>query len=268
MIASHRINSPGVGGHLSQTPGDLSKSLGPSGGGVCHHRHVHSHVPGVAAPFNHQLRRPQGRAGQWCTHKETGSSANRQVTDKRKEADNKGISTLVASNKAGRRECESSRREEIAPKTPRGLLYTYNGEEGREERLIFFHLSANLWCKFTHSLRRADATHERAHYATSCSSCLLLTVANISWLPEVLGEGDPRVDGSLTGGHGHVGRVGHEGGSLHDADLLTVHVDRQLGELVQHLSVPRTRNIKKKKHNHKNEHERVREERWHGTTVR
>ena len=38
--------SPGVGRHLPQTPGDLSEGLGPSGGGVCHHRHVHPHVPG------------------------------------------------------------------------------------------------------------------------------------------------------------------------------------------------------------------------------
>lgn len=58
-----------------------------------------------------------------------------------------------------------------------------------------------------------------------------------SIIPEVLGESDTRVDGSLTGGHGHVGRVGDEGGALHDAHLLASDVDRQLGELVQHLPV-------------------------------
>lgn len=40
-------HSPGVGRHLSQTPRNLSKSLGPSGGGVGHHGHVHPHVPVV-----------------------------------------------------------------------------------------------------------------------------------------------------------------------------------------------------------------------------
>ena len=67
-----------------------------------------------------------------------------------------------------------------------------------------------------------------------------LTQATRTWLtltdiPEVLGESDTRVDGSLTGGHGHVRRVCDEGGALHDAHLLAGDVDGQLGELVQHL---------------------------------
>ena len=54
-------------------------------------------------------------------------------------------------------------------------------------------------------------------------------------VPEVLRERDAGVDGGLPGGHGHVGRVGHERRPLHDRRLLPVNLDRQLGEVAQHL---------------------------------
>lgn len=40
---------------------------------------------------------------------------------------------------------------------------------------------------------------------------------------EVLGEGDAGVDGGLSGSHGHVGRVGHQARTVHDAHLITRH---------------------------------------------
>mmetsp|Transcript_3936 Transcript_3936/g.5851 ORF Transcript_3936/g.5851 Transcript_3936/m.5851 type:complete len:395 (-) Transcript_3936:237-1421(-) len=55
-------------------------------------------------------------------------------------------------------------------------------------------------------------------------------------VPEVLCEGDPGVNGGLTGGHGHVGGVGHQRGAVHDTHLLAIHGRRQLGEITQHLS--------------------------------
>mmetsp|Transcript_6577 Transcript_6577/g.12773 ORF Transcript_6577/g.12773 Transcript_6577/m.12773 type:complete len:472 (-) Transcript_6577:7-1422(-) len=53
---------------------------------------------------------------------------------------------------------------------------------------------------------------------------------------EVLGKGDTRVDGRLTGRHRHVGGVGDEGGALHDGVRLAVLDHSELGEVHENLS--------------------------------
>ena len=58
----------------------------------------------------------------------------------------------------------------------------------------------------------------------------------LTLISEVLGKGDTGVDGSLTSGDRHVGRVGDEAGTLHDIVLGAVDVDLELGEVIQHLS--------------------------------
>ena len=58
-----------------------------------------------------------------------------------------------------------------------------------------------------------------------------------SLISEVLREGDSGVDGGLPGGHGHVGRVGHEGRPLHDRRRLPANLNRQLGEVSQYLGL-------------------------------
>mmetsp|Transcript_1421 Transcript_1421/g.2992 ORF Transcript_1421/g.2992 Transcript_1421/m.2992 type:complete len:648 (+) Transcript_1421:52-1995(+) len=58
-------------------------------------------------------------------------------------------------------------------------------------------------------------------------------------IAKVLGEGDSSVNGSLAGRHGHVGRVGHEGGTLHDTHfllllgLLVLDGHGELGEITE-----------------------------------
>mmetsp|Transcript_125902 Transcript_125902/g.187926 ORF Transcript_125902/g.187926 Transcript_125902/m.187926 type:complete len:462 (-) Transcript_125902:85-1470(-) len=52
----------------------------------------------------------------------------------------------------------------------------------------------------------------------------------------VLGEGDAGVDGSLSGSHRHVGRVGDQGGTLHDGVHLAVLLHSELGKVHEHLS--------------------------------
>ena len=59
----------------------------------------------------------------------------------------------------------------------------------------------------------------------------------VAHVPEVLGQGDARVDGRLSRGHGHVGGVGYQRGTLHDALLLAVHLHLQLGEVAEYLGV-------------------------------
>ena len=55
----------------------------------------------------------------------------------------------------------------------------------------------------------------------------------ITHVTEILGDGDAGVDGRLTGGHGHIGGVGDEDGTLHQG-LAGAGV-HQLGELPQNV---------------------------------
>lgn len=58
----------------------------------------------------------------------------------------------------------------------------------------------------------------------------------LALITEILGQGDTGVDGGLPGSHGHVGGIGHQARALHNGDLHTVEVVRELGELHEHLS--------------------------------
>lgn len=55
-------------------------------------------------------------------------------------------------------------------------------------------------------------------------------------ISEVLRDGDTGVDGGFTSSDGHVGGVGDQAGTLHDADLFAVDGGLQLGEVSEDLS--------------------------------
>jgi hypothetical protein len=58
----------------------------------------------------------------------------------------------------------------------------------------------------------------------------------LTLVTEVLGDGDTGVNRSLTSGHGHVGSVGNQGGTLHNTFFLSVNLGHQLWEFHKYLS--------------------------------
>src|SRR5690606_30305765 len=94
------------------------------------------------------------------------------------------------------------------------------GAEVSRETLVGGHLSetAREFTKGLGPARRRVGHHGHVH----------------TLVAEILGYSNARVDGRLAGGDGHVGRVGDEGGALHDGLPAALDFNRELREILEH----------------------------------